>query len=187
MWIYDAFFPVFPVSVMDMTLNQHILASFAINAQFVSFSTPSRAARKAGLKNRDVIGKRIWDFAPPGERDRIEAAFARCLIHGEPQIYVTSSALAGSVEHWETTLLPANGGHVVCLGREILPTAAPGLEPDEKIIMSMICDDLSLEQVAKRLKCHANTLAAKLKRLRDRFGVHTNTGLVAYCVRFEMV
>jgi DNA-binding NarL/FixJ family response regulator len=53
-------------------------------------------------------------------------------------------------------------------------------------LIQRLADDQTVTEIAQDLHTLPNTISGRLQRLRERFGVKTNTGLVAECIKLGL-
>ena len=168
-------------------MRQFAISTLDIQGRFVATSQISRGAIRAGLKVGDIIGSRVWDYTDAKDAQNIEKHFARCLIYREVQKYPSSSTIGNTTEHWECMLLPCHGAEVLAIGREILQPGGFELSVEERQMLRMLADDHSVDEIAAELSISASTAASRLARLREKCGLKTNCGLVAWSLRYGML
>lgn len=168
-------------------MRQLIVAAANQHGQFVAINSPSKAAREGGMSDADIIGRRIWDFCPPPDSRKVREAFAECLIDGRTPRYTITSEIKGRVEHWDNVLIPVRDAAVIAVAREVFPGKTVDVTPDETSTLRLMLNDNSVEQIAEAMRVQPGAMGQRLKRLREKCGVHTNHGLVAWCIRYGVL
>lgn len=169
-------------------MRQFAVAAADVFGNFVCISEPSIGAKKGGVETSDhVRGKKFWDFVDAESATQIRESFLRCLIDQERQHFLNTSSINGHVEHWETTMMPCHGAEVIACSHEIIQPAGIELTSEDRVIISRLADDQTIDQIAAAMKVPSNTIASRLKRIRDRLTINTNHGLVAFCLRYGVL
>jgi DNA-binding CsgD family transcriptional regulator len=167
-------------------MSQSLVALFDVRGTFLDVSNLSRGAELAGMDNASVIGKKIWDFAPPHAVAPIKQAFAECLFSGTPQTYDTVSEINGVREHWRTVIFASRGSEVVAFSQEMHTPTSIMLSHDDMSLLRDLADDMTVDEIAARDGHSASTMSSRLKRLRDKCGVKTTHGLVSWSYRYAV-
>lgn len=130
----------------------------------------------------DVIGCRLWDYSTPSDAAVIQRHFSECLLHGtEPEYEAASVSRHGAVERWGCRLLPCSGAEIIAVSHEVFADSrVEQIPPEDRRLLGFLCDDMPVEDIAMELACPPSTIASRLRRLRERCGVRTNHGLVAW-------
>ncbi|CAB4191495.1 PAS fold-4 [uncultured Caudovirales phage] len=168
-------------------MRQLVVAAANQHGQFVAINAPSIAAKSGGISEANIIGRRFWDFCPSSDSRKIRDAFAECLIDGRTPRYTITSEIKGRVEHWDNVLIPVRDAAVIAVAREVFPGKTVEVTPDEISTLKLMLDDNSVEQIAEAMQVQPGTMGQRLKRLREKCGVHTNHGLVAWCIRYGVL
>jgi len=165
-------------------VRQRLCSLFKVDGSFIAVSSLSAAAVAAGFTEKDVLGAKAWSFHDSRQERAIRDAFSECLFDGGPVQYTVRSEIGGVCEHWHCTLRRVDQPvAVLCFATQVFPGEIPRLTPTESRILSLLADDMSPEQIADVLRQSRGTLSSRLHRLREKFGVHTNHGLVAQAAR----
>lgn len=146
--------------------------------RIVAISQLSPAAQQGGLTRQAVLGRPLWDF---GNRDETRRHFSACRIDHQDIHYVAETN-AGAPEIWDTHMLPCVApAEVVLMGT--LLSKSPDVTPNQAHIIQALCDDLTPDQIALEQGVSPGTIHTQLSRLRIRFHVATNAGLVGVACR----
>jgi DNA-binding CsgD family transcriptional regulator len=166
---------------------QTLVSAADFRGNFVAISNMSIAAKKGGLKEHQALGHPLWDFNPdPKHVETIRTAFAKCVIDQERQDYEISSAIGGRYEHWKVVMLPCHGAEVVCYAVEVAPPDI-ALSDADKSILDQLANDMTLKDIAAAAGVSDGTVAAQCNRLREKCGVATNHGLIAFAARVGLL
>lgn len=169
-------------------MRQLLVGAVDCHGRFKAINAISSAARLSGFRREDVIGKHLWDFGQSADdTDLIRRKVAECLFDGQEPQYSLRSHIDGREEHWKCTLIPVDGCAMMCVSREMFPKRTIHVGDDDLRVLQMLIDDKSVAEIADAIGCSPNTLSMQLKRLRDRCGVRTNHGLVAWTIRYGVI
>lgn len=165
-------------------IRQHMVAAVDIHGAFVAIDRLSRAASRSGAKLSDVIGKKLWDFSAPSSAAVILKNFSDCLIHQKETEYTVSSTIGDKTEHWQCRLKPCPSAAVMSFAAEVLPESFTPFTQDERRILSLLVEDMPIDEIAEQMGVNNSTMGSRMRRLREKCGCRTNHGLVAWCGRY---
>lgn len=145
--------------------------------RIVAISQLSPAAAQSGLTREAVLGRQLWEFGT----DLTKEMFSQCRLDARDIHYVAQTN-AGAPEVWEAHMLHcAAPAEVVLIGTLI--SRPPEVTPNQASIIQGLADDLTPDQIALEQGVSSGTIHTQLGRLRLRFHVATNAGLVGIACR----
>jgi DNA-binding CsgD family transcriptional regulator len=128
----------------------------------------------------DVIGTKIWKWAPHGELNRWREFLSAAILDGHSGPHLTRYAEDKYVV--ETTRV----SNVAVVARW-KPHCPAILSAQETRVLRLICDDLRSSQIAEQLGVTVNTVETYRARLKAKVGVDGTAGLVRWAVRVGLV
>lgn len=163
---------------------------FVINpsGDVVAVDSLSAAAVRAGLTIEDVVGKKFWSWHSESHGRVIQKHIAECLFSGDPVTFSLTSNVAGVAEHWNvrlTMVLPFR--NILCVALQAVPDGFVPLTAQQQRLIEMLAADVSIHDMATRLRISESALHQRLLTLRKKFGVQTNHGLVAAAGRHGLL
>lgn len=126
-----------------------------------------------------------WMSMIPNDDSRKECmlAFEKCLTSGG-QFPVTCSDTEG--RRWLVLLSRIPMSTIVIGLFKRMPQNAVQLTPRENEALIALGEDLTNDEISKRLGISGSNLSNVLKKLREKLGVRTNYGLVRYSLALKM-
>ena len=155
------------------------------HGEFVALSGLSVGARKAGLTREAVVGEKIWGYSHSREA---KVAFLECLTSGSEPTFQTTTVLGGVTEHWESRFIRCdNPAEILIVATEVFPGEVPAVSEGDLRIITGLCCDMPIADVALQEGISQAAMHSRLFRLREKFGAQTNTGLVLSAIRLGVI
>lgn len=168
-------------------MRQHSASIFSGDGKFLLISDVSAAAEKAGITTESVIGSRLGDWGDRSHQREARQNFVDALFEGRSE-YQTRSNINGDEEHWRVRLFRIDGdAAVLSFSTQLFPGDCPRVTPHELQMLRLMADDHGTEEIAARMQQSHGAISGKLSRLRTKFRVHTNAGLIAKAARFGLL
>jgi len=169
-------------------MRQRICLALDHSGTIVYISDLSAAARRSGLTERNVVGVKFWDFTEPHQRALVRQRFSECVMDGGTVVYDGQSTIEGVEETWNVRLTRLDEpAAYLAVAVQVFPGELPHLSQADHRTLRMLADDFTIEEMAKSMRTSVGTVTNRLHRLREKFRVRTNHGLVAAAARLGVL
>lgn len=128
----------------------------------------------------DLIGTKIWQWAPPDELKRWREYFSEAMMDGRSGPFVTR------YDHAKYVVEERRVSNVAVIAAW-KPHVSPILSEQEKRVLRMLCDDKRSSEIAEVLGVTVNTVETYRARLKTKVGVDGTAGLVRWAIRVGLV
>lgn len=123
-------------------------------------------------------------------RDHVKGALAECLLEQKTVAYITDGSAPPPWEGdrprllFRVTLFPMDVGEGAILAYcTMLPSCFEDLTVADMNVLCLLASGKTLNEAAERVNRTTSAMDAKVRRLKDLFGVDTIGGLVAVAIR----
>jgi DNA-binding CsgD family transcriptional regulator len=132
--------------------------------------------------------KSFLDFVHPSDQQRVEEAFARCVIRGEPGCWTMRLATSDRVVHCHGEIGPVELGEVAAVYTWApLPAGYQDFTEAELETLRLISAGVSVRQIAKRLGKEESTIDTRIRGLKQKLGRETLHGVVGQAARLGLL
>jgi DNA-binding CsgD family transcriptional regulator len=140
-------------------------------------------------------GIRIIDTLAESEQERVLAILSRCFLLGEMVEYTALGIAAPSMGlppdakvYWRVIMWPIDQGRMAACGVAYrLPDGHGEITEDDRTLLRLLCDDLTLKEVARRMLLSESALDTRVKNLKKKLGVKTIAGMVATTLTHRLI
>jgi len=140
---------------------------------------------------RGWVGRCFREFWVGDDHATQNAAIDDCVMRGQIVGYVVNTSFGPNMPDvlWRVTLIPADtfkvgavaalipGLSFVCISSR-LPAIYAEITTDDKILLSLLCADHTLREIAEKMFLSESAIDSKIKKLKDKLGARTIGGLV---------
>jgi DNA-binding CsgD family transcriptional regulator len=132
-----------------------------------------------------VIGTSPWKWTHGDDLPAVQEAFAAAAMFDRTT--TVRFRVIGPDEFVQVaTIHPINTPDRVVSCVLAWPVLPIRLSAREHQVLDLLCRDLSVSEIAKRLKTKGSTVSTQIRSLRKKFSVKTTYGLVAMAIKYRL-